>query len=124
MSDSGDSYRDAVGTTVRGLRLSRGWSLRDLSHASGISIPYLSEIERGRKDPSGAILGQLAAAFDLSLGALLGEIGRAADGIPADDPAQAARQDLSSALQGLSDAEVAEVARFARYLAWRRESES
>jgi len=121
MVERREPYRKAVGATVRGLRLARGWTLRDLSQASGISVPYLSEIERGRKDPSGAVLAQLAAAFDLALGALLCEIGRAVDASNAPGEAPSVRQELRSALEGLPDDDVAEVARFARYLQWRRE---
>lgn len=124
MGERGESYREAVGATIRGLRLARGWSLRDLSQASGISVPYLSEIERGRKDPSGAVLAQLAEALDLSLGALLCEIGRAIDASYTPDGAMSARQELRAALEGLPEEDVAEVARFARYLRWRRERDS
>lgn len=118
MAERSDAYRRAAGATIRALRHARGWSLRDLSQASGISVPYLSEIERGRKDPSGALIGQIAAAFGLSLGALLTEIGRAADAAPAD-----ATQQLWAALGGLTEEELAEVARYARYLRWRRTAE-
>lgn len=124
MGERGESYREAVGATIRGLRLARGWSLRDLSQASGISVPYLSEIERGRKDPSGAVLAQLAEALDLPLGALLCEIGRAIDASYTPDGAMSARQELRAALEGLPEEDVAEVARFARYLRWCREQDS
>ncbi|MDI3341466.1 MAG: helix-turn-helix domain-containing protein [Sphaerobacter sp.] len=123
MAERSDAYRRAAGATIRALRHARGWSLRDLSQASGISVPYLSEIERGRKDPSGALIGQIAAAFGLSLGALLTEIGRAADAAPADATQQTARQQLWAALGGLTEEELAEVARYARYLRWRRTAE-
>ena len=41
-------------------------SLRRLSELSGISNPYLSQIERGLRRPSAEILNQLAGALQIS----------------------------------------------------------
>ncbi|MBN9630943.1 MAG: helix-turn-helix transcriptional regulator, partial [Actinobacteria bacterium] len=39
--------RHAIGSVLRRLRTERGATLRELSESSRISVPYLSEIERG-----------------------------------------------------------------------------
>ncbi|HUZ02954.1 MAG TPA: helix-turn-helix transcriptional regulator [Thermomicrobiaceae bacterium] len=119
--DEGAAYREAVGELVRSLRSERGWTLRELSARSGVSVPYLSEIERGRKEPSGAILAQLARVFEFLLPELLtrvaGEFERRGALPPPRDPE---REPLRRALDELSDDEAGEVANFVAYLRWRR----
>ncbi len=67
-------------------RESRGWSLADLAERSGVSKAMVSKIERREASPTAATLVRLAAAFDLTLAALLaraeapaGPVVRAAD---------------------------------------------
>ena len=59
------------GSPVRAFRDHRGLTLRDLSDRAGISIGYLSEIERGRKPGSVAALTRVAAALDTTIDALV-----------------------------------------------------
>lgn len=66
--------RDAIGTTLRRLRLEQGKTLRDLAHDSAVSLPYLSEIERGRKEASSEILATLSRALDVPLDSVLHEV--------------------------------------------------
>lgn len=63
--------RHAIGAVLRRLRLERGETLRQLSETASVSIPYLSEIERGRKEASSEILATLCRVFDISEGELL-----------------------------------------------------
>jgi len=56
---------------VRRLRASRGWSLERLSAASGVSRSTLSQIERGRVNPTVAVAQRIAAAFEVTLGSLV-----------------------------------------------------
>jgi transcriptional regulator with XRE-family HTH domain len=63
--------RDAIGTVLRRLRTERGTTLRALSEESRISIPYLSEIERGRKEASSEILAALCRVLEIGEGELL-----------------------------------------------------
>ncbi len=123
-SASGTSYREAVGRTLRGLRAERGWSLRALSERAGLSIAFLSEIERGLKEPSGTVLSELAAAFGVSLADLLGAVARdlTATAYPRDMLAGRLPPDLRAALAQLDEADLAEVTRYAEYLGWRKES--
>jgi len=56
----------------------RNWSLADLAERSGVSKAMISKIEREEVSPTAAILGRLAAAFEMTLAALLLK----AEGIP------------------------------------------
>jgi transcriptional regulator with XRE-family HTH domain len=60
-----------VGSRVRALRESLGFSLRDLAERSGVSAPMLSQVERGETSPTLAVAGRIAAGLDLSLSQLL-----------------------------------------------------
>jgi transcriptional regulator with XRE-family HTH domain len=66
--------RHAIGAALRRIRLDDGRTLREVSQAANISMPYLSEIERGRKEPSSEILAGLCAALGLTLLDLLNEV--------------------------------------------------
>lgn len=39
----------------------------ELAHRAGMSVPYLSDIERGRSSPSLAMLADLARGLDMRL---------------------------------------------------------
>jgi transcriptional regulator with XRE-family HTH domain len=54
---------EQLGSFVRAQRRERRLSLRRLSEASGISNPYLSQIERGLRKPSADVLQQIAKAL-------------------------------------------------------------
>jgi len=68
--------RHAYGSALRRFRLRRGMTLRQLSEASRVSLPYLSEIERGRKEASSEILATVCAVLGLSVHDLLRETAR------------------------------------------------
>ena len=65
--------RDAIGSTIRRLRLERAKTLRELARESTVSLPYLSEIERGRKEASSEILATLARSLDVPLESIMHE---------------------------------------------------
>jgi transcriptional regulator with XRE-family HTH domain len=67
--DAVDASRD-LGAFIREQRRRARLSLRKLSELSGISNPYLSQIERGLRHPSAEILQQIARALSLSVEAL------------------------------------------------------
>lgn len=56
---------------VRELRRKRRWTLEELSAACGVSRSMLSEIERGRANPTLAVAYRIALAFGMSLGDLV-----------------------------------------------------
>ncbi|GAB3408195.1 hypothetical protein GCM10027515_25110 [Schumannella luteola] len=67
--------RHAVGAALRRIRLDSGRTLREVAHDAAISMPYLSEIERGRKEPSSEVLAGLCRALGLTILDLLREAG-------------------------------------------------
>jgi transcriptional regulator with XRE-family HTH domain len=66
--------REAIGGTIRRARTERGRTLRDVSREARVSLGYLSEIERGRKEPSSELLAAVCAALGLPLPELLDEV--------------------------------------------------
>jgi DNA-binding XRE family transcriptional regulator len=60
-------WRDALGDCLRDLRHDRGEKLTDTAGRAGISPQYLSEIERGMKDPSSEMIAAVAGALELTL---------------------------------------------------------
>ncbi|MEV8377642.1 helix-turn-helix transcriptional regulator [Kribbella sp. NPDC056861] len=66
--------RQVIGNVFRRLRRERGITLRELAEQAQVSVPYLSEIERGRKEPSSEILAAICRALDLELADLLTEV--------------------------------------------------
>jgi transcriptional regulator with XRE-family HTH domain len=63
--------RHAIGSVLRRIRTERGTTLRQLSESSRVSVPYLSEIERGRKEASSEILTALCRVLGMTEGELL-----------------------------------------------------
>ena len=60
------SRRDDLGEFIREQRESAKLSLRNLSKLAGVSNPYLSQIERGLRNPSAEILQAIAKALEIS----------------------------------------------------------
>jgi len=60
-------WREAVGEELRGERLRQERTLAEVARDAGVSTQYLSEIERGRKEPSSEILGAVTGALGLRL---------------------------------------------------------
>lgn len=56
---------------IKACRLARGMSQQDLAERVEMSPSYLSLLESGRKEPSLAMLRELAAGLDLSLDVLM-----------------------------------------------------
>jgi transcriptional regulator with XRE-family HTH domain len=59
--------RHVVGETLRGVRLRQRRTLREVSAAARVSLGYLSEIERGHKEPSSELLAAICDALDVPL---------------------------------------------------------
>ena len=64
-------WRHVVGDVLRRERLGQERTLKDVADAARISMPYLSEIERGRKEASSEVLAAAARALGLGLSDLL-----------------------------------------------------
>jgi transcriptional regulator with XRE-family HTH domain len=60
-------WREVLGSRLRALRADRDETLAQTAERAGISPQYLSEIERGRKEPSSEMIAALAGALDTTL---------------------------------------------------------
>lgn len=59
-------WREVLGEEIRRQRTARNDRLRDTAERAGISPQYLSELERGMKDPSSEVLEAVAGALGKS----------------------------------------------------------
>ena len=59
--------RTVLGDVLREERLDQDRTLADVARDAAISLPYLSEIERGRKEVSSDLLGAVCGALDVPL---------------------------------------------------------
>lgn len=59
-----DRIREELGRQIRVCRTERGWTLKELSESSGVSVSQLSSIERGAHLPSLESLVAIALALD------------------------------------------------------------
>jgi transcriptional regulator with XRE-family HTH domain len=67
-------WREVLGKRLRGLRTKRGETLAETADRAGISPQYLSEIERGRKEPSSEMIAALTGALDTTLADLTTQV--------------------------------------------------
>lgn len=63
----------ALGATVRAQRQARDMTLEALADAAQMNVTYVSDIERGRGNPSVGKLGDLARVFGVRLSVLIAE---------------------------------------------------
>jgi transcriptional regulator with XRE-family HTH domain len=63
-------WRHALGRELRRRRHARGETLRATAGRAGVSPQYLSEVERGRKEPSSEMIAAVAGALGTDLAAL------------------------------------------------------
>ena len=55
------NYRNALGSVMKDLRNEQGLNLRQVSGKACIALGYLSEVERGHKEPSSEIVELIAS---------------------------------------------------------------
>lgn len=55
-----------VGTNIRKIRKDFGWTQADLAEKSGISVPFMTQIELGRKSASLEVIQSIASALNVS----------------------------------------------------------
>lgn len=60
-------WREVLGARLRHLRRERQLTLAATAAQAGISVQYLSEIERGRKEPSSEVISAVLGALGTSL---------------------------------------------------------
>ncbi|GAA3224776.1 helix-turn-helix transcriptional regulator [Actinocorallia longicatena] len=68
--------RILLGDVLRRVRRAQGRTLADVARAARISMPYLSELERGRKEASSEVLAAVCDALRVELADVLVEAGR------------------------------------------------
>ena len=68
----GPLLRHVYGGLIRGLRLRQGRTLAEVAGEAGISVAYLSEVERGLKEPSSEVLDAVCRALGSSITHLIG----------------------------------------------------
>jgi transcriptional regulator with XRE-family HTH domain len=64
--DTDDDFQ-RIGRRILELRRAHRYSLRELARLSGLSASFLSEVERGRGEPSISALKRVASALDVEL---------------------------------------------------------
>ncbi|KAF0845924.1 helix-turn-helix domain-containing protein [Nocardia caishijiensis] len=67
-------WREALGERLRTLRQEQHSTLVDTAGRAGISPQYLSEVERGRKEPSSEMIAALAGALGTTVGDLVAQV--------------------------------------------------
>ncbi|WP_157106024.1 helix-turn-helix domain-containing protein, partial [Nocardia sienata] len=89
--------REAIGDSLRRARLAQSRTLREVSTSARVSLGYLSEVERGRKEASSELLAAICEALDVPLSRVLWDVSTAIAGedvpaaaAPAHRPAEAA----------------------------------
>ena len=70
-------WRESVGRLLREERTASGRRLVDVAGDAGVSPQYLSEVERGLKDPSSELLAAMAGALGLSIADLASRVASA-----------------------------------------------
>src|SRR5438045_9333328 len=63
--------QEAMGKVIRAERRRQQLPLKELAERSAISVPYLGEVERGKKYPSALVLERLAQALEIEAAAFL-----------------------------------------------------
>ena len=66
--------REVVGDALRATRMRQRRTLREVSATARVSLGYLSEVERGQKEPSSELLAAIAAALEVELSELFAEV--------------------------------------------------
>ena len=66
-------WREVLGSRLRALRTERDETLAQTAERAGISPQYLSEVERGRKEPSSEMIAALAGALDITVADLMAD---------------------------------------------------
>lgn len=88
--------REVYGRLLRGLRTRQGRTLAEVGARAGISVAYLSEVERGLKEPSSEVLEAVCVALGSSITGLVGAAHRELRDLAGDVPNGGRVLDLTS----------------------------
>ena len=95
--------RERIGEVLREVRMRQGRTLRQVSQQAQVSLGYISEIERGQKEPSSELLAAICSALDVPLSVLLLEV---SSRLAAEERAEA----IANTLETVGDVTVAQSA--------------
>ena len=65
--------RQRLAANLRRLRQSKGWSQEEFAHEAGLHRTYVSDLERGARNPTITVVDKLAVALEVPVGTLLDE---------------------------------------------------
>ncbi|MCH9669702.1 MAG: helix-turn-helix transcriptional regulator [Actinomycetia bacterium] len=74
--------REVIGDVLRRSRVEQGRTLREVSDSARVSLGYLSEVERGRKEASSELLSAICGALEVPLSRVLAQAG---DGLASEE---------------------------------------
>lgn len=100
-----DRPQSLLGAIIREQRELAALPMRQLAKSVGISNPYLSQIERGLRAPSEAVVEALAASLDLSVDELYRRAGYVEPATSPEDPPQSDLADAIAAAPELTAAQ-------------------
>jgi len=86
--------REVIGDVLRRARTEQGRTLREVSDSARVSLGYLSEVERGRKEASSELLSAICGALDVPMSRVLSDAGEKMEG---QERAEFAREMASAA---------------------------
>ena len=66
--------REHLGASLRSERVAQGKTLRDVSRQAGVSLGYLSEVERGQKEASSELLAAICGALRVPMSHVIGDV--------------------------------------------------
>ena len=66
--------RREIGDVLRGARQQQGRTLRQVSSEARVSLGYLSEVERGQKEPSSELLSSICTALEVPMSQMLRQV--------------------------------------------------
>ncbi|MGB3771797.1 MAG: helix-turn-helix transcriptional regulator [Rhodococcus sp. (in: high G+C Gram-positive bacteria)] len=66
--------REALGDSLRRTRVAQSRTLREVSNTARVSLGYLSEVERGRKEASSELLNAICDALEVPLSDVLSDV--------------------------------------------------
>ncbi|NIC36736.1 helix-turn-helix domain-containing protein [Halomonas desiderata] len=104
MADEGQTEAGSLPSRVIELRKKRGLTLEQLAAASGVSRSMLSQIERGKANPTLAVTLRIAQAFGMNIGDLVDQPWTASriEVVRGDDASQLFRDDRDCRIRTLS----------------------
>ncbi|AXK88683.1 helix-turn-helix domain-containing protein [Nocardia farcinica] len=105
--------REAIGDSLRRARLAQHRTLREVSTSARVSLGYLSEVERGRKEASSELLAAICDALDVPLSRVLWDVSTimaGTDAVPVEEPAATEPTPHEEAATAEQDAPVGEPA--------------